>query len=41
VSLVRDVQYRVRARMEAMPLGRVSHWPGKAMRRVDLWRGLR
>jgi len=23
------------------PLGRVSHWPGKAMRRVDLWMGLR
>ena len=40
-SLVREAQYRVRSQIEAMPLGRVSHWPGKAMRRVDLWRGLR
>ena len=40
-TLVREAQYRVRGAAEALPLGRVSHWPGKAMRRVDLWRGLR
>ena len=40
-TLVRAAQYRVRTTVESLPLGRVSHWPGKAMRRVDLWRGLR
>jgi len=40
-ALVREAQYRVRTAAEALPLGRVSAWPGKAMRRVDLWRGLR
>jgi CelD/BcsL family acetyltransferase involved in cellulose biosynthesis len=40
-SLVREAQYKVRTTVEALPLGRVSNWPGKAMRRVDLWRGLR
>jgi CelD/BcsL family acetyltransferase involved in cellulose biosynthesis len=40
-ALVREAQYRVRTTAEALPLGRVSHWPGKAMRRVDLWMGLR
>ena len=40
-ALVREAQYQVRTAAEALPLGRVSHWPGKAMRRVDLWRGLR
>ena len=36
----RDAQYRLRTAAEALPLGRVSQLPGKAMRRVDLWRGL-
>ena len=36
----RWMQYRVRTAVEAMPLGRFSHLPGKAMRRVDIWRGL-
>jgi CelD/BcsL family acetyltransferase involved in cellulose biosynthesis len=40
-SLMREAQYRVRNAAESLPLGRVSHWPGKAMRRVDLWMSLR
>ena len=36
----RWAQFRVRRAAEALPLGRFSHLPGKAMRRVDLWRGL-
>ncbi len=36
----RCAQYRVRRVADALPLGRLSHMPGKAMRRVDLWRGL-
>jgi len=40
-ALLREAQYRVRGAAESLPLGRVSQWPGKAMRRVDLWRGLR
>ena len=41
VTLARAAQYRVRRAAEALPLGRVSALPGKAMRRLDLWRGLR
>lgn len=40
-SLVRGAAYQVRAVAEALPLGRVSELPGKAMRRMDQWRGLR
>lgn len=40
-TLVRAAQYGVRTAAESLPLGRVSAWPGKAMRRADLWRGLR
>jgi CelD/BcsL family acetyltransferase involved in cellulose biosynthesis len=40
-TLVRTAQYGVRRAAEALPLGRVSALPGKAMRRLDLWRGLR
>ena len=36
----RWAQYRVRRAAEALPLGRFSHLPGKAMRRMDIWRGL-
>jgi len=39
-SLVRSAQYRVRNLAERLPLGAVSELPGKAMRRMDLWRGL-
>lgn len=40
-TLVRTAAYRVRQAAEALPLGRVSALPGKAMRRMDQWRGLR
>ncbi len=39
-ALVRAAQYRVRAVAERLDLGEVSALPGKAMRRLDLWRGL-
>ncbi len=40
-SLVRGAAYRVRKTAETLPLGAVSALPGKAMRRIDLMRGLR
>lgn len=40
-SLVREAAYGVRRMAEALPLGRASELPGKAMRRLDLMRGLR
>ena len=40
-TLVRGAAYGVRRAAEALPLGRVSALPGKAMRRLDLLRGLR
>jgi CelD/BcsL family acetyltransferase involved in cellulose biosynthesis len=40
-SLVREAAYGVRRMAEALPLGRASELPGKAMRRIDLMRGLR
>ena len=40
-SLVREAAYGVRRAAEALPLGPVSALPGKAMRRIDLIRGLR
>ena len=40
-SLVRSAEYGVRAAAENLPLGALSQLPGKAMRRMDLWRGLR
>jgi CelD/BcsL family acetyltransferase involved in cellulose biosynthesis len=39
-ALVRSAAYRVRAAAEALPLGRFSALPGKAMRRLDLIRSL-
>lgn len=39
-TLARAVAYRVRDTAEALPLGRMSALPGKAMRRVDLIRSL-
>lgn len=39
-SLVRHAVYGVRSVAEALPLGRISELPGKAMRRIDLLRGL-
>jgi CelD/BcsL family acetyltransferase involved in cellulose biosynthesis len=39
-TLVRAAAYGVRDAAERLPLGRASAIPGKAMRRLDLWRGL-
>ena len=39
-TLVRHAVYGVRQVAEALPLGRISEIPGKAMRRMDLLRGL-
>jgi len=38
---VRALEYDFRSIIEALPLGPVSSWPGKAMRRHDLHLGLR
>jgi CelD/BcsL family acetyltransferase involved in cellulose biosynthesis len=40
-ALVREATYGVVRAAEALPLGRISFLPGKAMRRLDRWRGLR
>jgi len=40
-ALVREATYGVVKAAEALPLGRVSRLPGKAMRRLDRWRSLR
>jgi CelD/BcsL family acetyltransferase involved in cellulose biosynthesis len=40
-AAVRALAYGVRGAAEALPLGPVSKWPGKAMRRIDLMRGLK
>jgi CelD/BcsL family acetyltransferase involved in cellulose biosynthesis len=40
-SLLREAQYGLREAAERLPLGRLSALPGKAMRRLDQWRGLR
>lgn len=39
-TLVRAAEYGVRKVAESLPLGRVSQWPGKAMRRLDTLRAL-
>ena len=39
-AFVRSAAYGVRQMVEALPLGRMSKLPGKAMRRLDLLRGL-
>jgi CelD/BcsL family acetyltransferase involved in cellulose biosynthesis len=39
-ALVRSAAYRLRTTAEALPLGRFSALPGKAMRRLDLIRSL-
>ncbi|MDO8296462.1 MAG: GNAT family N-acetyltransferase [Caulobacter sp.] len=40
-ALMRETAYALRKAAEALPLGRMSELPGKAMRRLDLMRGLR
>jgi len=39
-SLIPNYEYRFRKWAELMPLGSLSELPGKAMRRIDLHRGL-
>ena len=39
-SLIREAAYGLRAAAESLPLGKVSELPGKAMRRLDVIRGL-
>lgn len=39
-TFTRKAAYDFRELVEGLPLGRVSRWPGKAMRRLDLLRGL-
>jgi CelD/BcsL family acetyltransferase involved in cellulose biosynthesis len=39
-TLVRAAEYGLRRAAENLPLGRMSQWPGKAMRRLDLMRAL-
>lgn len=39
-AVVRQAQFAVRARVEALPQKRLAALPGKAMRRLDLMRGL-
>lgn len=40
-ALLRQAAYELRKAAESLPLGRVSHLPGKAMRRIDILRALR
>jgi CelD/BcsL family acetyltransferase involved in cellulose biosynthesis len=39
-AFARRAAYGVRRAAESLPLGRASELPGKAMRRMDVWRGL-
>lgn len=39
-SAFKAAQFQVRALVEAMPVGRARQWPAKAMRRLDIARGL-
>lgn len=40
-AMMRETAYALRKAAESLPLGRMSALPGKAMRRLDLMRGLR
>lgn len=40
-ALMRETAYALRKAAESLPLGKMSELPGKAMRRLDLMRGLR
>ena len=39
-SALRAAQFQVRALVESLPVGRAKQWPAKAMRRLDIARGL-
>jgi hypothetical protein len=36
----RHAQFYVRKKAESLPLGAAKEWPAKAMRRLDVWRGM-
>ena len=38
--VVKAAQFQVRSLVESLPVGRVRQWPAKAMRRLDIARGL-
>ncbi|MEQ1781291.1 MAG: GNAT family N-acetyltransferase [Hyphomonadaceae bacterium] len=38
--VIKAAQFQVRALVESLPVGRVRQWPAKAMRRLDIARGL-
>ena len=39
-SAFKAAQFQMRALVESLPVGRVKQWPAKAMRRLDIARGL-
>jgi CelD/BcsL family acetyltransferase involved in cellulose biosynthesis len=39
-SAFKAAQFQMRALVESLPVGRARHWPAKAMRRLDVARGL-
>lgn len=39
-SAFKAAQFQMRALVESLPVGRAKHWPAKAMRRLDIARGL-
>lgn len=39
-SAFKAAQFQMRALVESLPVGRAKHWPAKAMRRLDVARGL-
>ncbi len=39
-AALKGAQFQIRALVEGLPVGRARHWPAKAMRRLDVARGL-
>ena len=37
---IKAAQFQIRALVESLPVGRARQWPAKAMRRLDIARGL-
>jgi hypothetical protein len=37
---MKAAQFQMRALVESLPVGRARQWPAKAMRRLDIERGL-
>ena len=38
--VIKAAQFQARALVESLPVGRARQWPAKAMRRLDIARGL-